>query len=230
MSTDWRVQIGQGVRRAREARNMKWATVADRTKELGAPIHRVALKQLEEGQRDVSVPELVGIAAALRVSPLRLLFPNVLEDVEPLPGMEMPGTDALDWFTGQGPGPDSDHLGVLGFGDDAMRFASRIAEIDRGLASARRNLALSERALELKTSQEALDVENAAHYKRQIKLLELERKNRISEYKGLAGIWSPQEQLQLVRERLEKIGHEHKDSPQLREAIAELENRVAENG
>jgi transcriptional regulator with XRE-family HTH domain len=188
-------RVGRAVLARRKAIGMTAQQVAARCEELRAPIHRTTITKIENGRARFDLGELIVLAAALRVSPLRLLFPNVLELVEILPDVTIEGTDALDWFIGQGSGSDASHFGVLSFGDDAIRFAIRIAEIERRLAYARHSLATAERGLELNAAGsiemadglETVEQENIKNYKRQIKLLEIEHKNRVTEYKRIIG-------------------------------------------
>lgn len=223
------------VKAIRTSKGLTAAELSERTV-IGKQISRAVISDLETGRKQtLDISELLTLAAALRVSPLRLLFPNVLEEVEILPGMTMAGTSALDWFVGQGPGPESEHFGLLAFGDDAIRFATGIAEIERSLVFAQHNLAAAERALEIggagsapfADGTAAMELENAEHYQRQIKLLELERKNRVAEYERL--IAGPRQQLELARRALDRLGPEHKNAPELRDAITVLEKRVAED-
>lgn len=101
--------IGAAVRSARERRGLKVSPLAEKTKELGAPVHRVALPKIESGERDITVGELVAIAAALGVPPISLLFPDVLAEVEILPDHRMDGLSALGWFIGVGGSTDIVH-------------------------------------------------------------------------------------------------------------------------
>lgn len=77
--------------------------LADACAELGHPIPRSVLANLESGRREtISVPELLVLAQALRVAPMRLLVPLGHADaVELLPGVEVATTDALRWLRGE---------------------------------------------------------------------------------------------------------------------------------
>ena len=76
--------------------------------ELGVPIRRSVLANLESGRRStLSVAELLVLARALGVAPLMLLFPiGAAETIEVLPGEEVPVFAAARWFTGERPWPD----------------------------------------------------------------------------------------------------------------------------
>lgn len=103
MATDWLTTVAAAVKRKREQSGWKVVNLADRTKSVDSPIHRVALKKLEDGERDyLTISELVGLAAALGVPPASLLFPDITETIEVLPGKPMRGVEAFGWFIGAG--------------------------------------------------------------------------------------------------------------------------------
>lgn len=82
---------------------MSAQALSDECAKLGWPIKRSVLSNLESGYREtITVPELLVLAQALRVSPLRLLLPLGHADmVEILPGSEVMTTDALRWLRGE---------------------------------------------------------------------------------------------------------------------------------
>jgi transcriptional regulator with XRE-family HTH domain len=93
--------IGAAIRDAREEQDVSAVKLAARTKDLGFPIHRVAISKLEAGERAITVPELVILAAALNTVPLALLLPATADaTIQMLPGNEMTGAAAIGWFTG----------------------------------------------------------------------------------------------------------------------------------
>ena len=108
-SDDWpaRVarQVAREVRRYREMQRPKMSTqkLADCTAELGMPIPRSVLANLESGRRDtVSVAEVLILAAALNVAPIELICPVGFDkQTEMLPGRETDPLRAMHWFTGQ---------------------------------------------------------------------------------------------------------------------------------
>lgn len=104
--------IAQEVRRYRQAQKLSAQQLADRTAEIGMPINRSVLANLESGRRDtVSVAELFVLAAALRVPPLLLTFPaGRVETVEAIPGVEITPWDALFWGSGESTQADIDAL------------------------------------------------------------------------------------------------------------------------
>jgi len=77
--------------------------LADRTAELGMPIPRSVLANLESGRRDtVSVAEVLALAAALNVAPIDLICPVGFDkQTEILPGRMMDPLSAMRWFTGE---------------------------------------------------------------------------------------------------------------------------------
>ena len=88
----------------RTARGLRAQQLADRCAELGAPIKRSVLANLENGRRDfLTVTELLVLAAALGVAPTLLVFPldDATADVEVLPSVTAPAWNAAPWFTGR---------------------------------------------------------------------------------------------------------------------------------
>lgn len=127
-SSDWpralSARIGAAIRTTREQQHISALKLSERTRALGYPVHRNAIAKMEDGDRDITVPELVAIAAALNTVPLALAMPVVVPGaeiipatddhpavddpasappVEVLPGRSMPPAAAIGWFTGRGP-------------------------------------------------------------------------------------------------------------------------------
>jgi transcriptional regulator with XRE-family HTH domain len=77
--------------------------LADRTVELGMPIPRSVLANLESGRREtVSAAEIVVLAAALNVAPVELLSPVGFDkQIEMLPGRMIDPLRALGWVCGE---------------------------------------------------------------------------------------------------------------------------------
>jgi len=98
--------IAREVRRYREGQGqrprMSAQQLADRTEELGMPIPRSVLANLESGRREtVSVAEVLVLAAALNVAPVELICPVGFDkETEMLPGRAMDQLAARRWFTG----------------------------------------------------------------------------------------------------------------------------------
>lgn len=95
--------IAREIRRHRDRRKMSAQQLADRTAELGMPIPRPVLANLESGRRDsVSAAELLILAAALDVAPMELICPVGYDDqIELLPGRTMDPLQASRWFDGR---------------------------------------------------------------------------------------------------------------------------------
>jgi transcriptional regulator with XRE-family HTH domain len=83
--------------------------LADATAELGYPVPRSVIANLESGRRDsVAVAELLVLARALGVPPLTLVFPLGQEqEMEVLPRTVVPTWQAAKWFTGEESFPGS---------------------------------------------------------------------------------------------------------------------------
>lgn len=87
--------------RVTENRSAQW--LADRTSELGNPISRTVIADLENGRRRyVTTAELVILAAALDTAPIMLLYPNPDQDAERevAPNVFTPELWAHEWFSG----------------------------------------------------------------------------------------------------------------------------------
>lgn len=130
-SDDWGKAVTRRVageiKRRRGGNTVQW--VSDRTAELGCPVSRSRLSDIEAGKRGgpIGVAELIAIAAALRVSPVQLLFPDLPDGlVELLPRLSVPSEDAVNWFSGlRTPILDNLQVGT----DDEV--AAAIAEANR---------------------------------------------------------------------------------------------------
>jgi len=97
--------VAREVRRYREAQlpRMSAQQLSDRTAELGMPIPRSVLANLESGRREtVSVAEVLVLAAALNIAPIELICPVGFDkQTEMLPGRMMDPLGAMRWFTGE---------------------------------------------------------------------------------------------------------------------------------
>jgi transcriptional regulator with XRE-family HTH domain len=127
-SSDWprplSARIGAAIRSTREQQHISALKLSERTRALGYPVHRNAIAKMEDGDRDITVPELVAIAAALNTVPLALAMPVFVPGaevipagddhpavhnpasapaVEILPGITMVPAAAIGWFSGRGP-------------------------------------------------------------------------------------------------------------------------------
>jgi hypothetical protein len=110
---DWaegvHARIAAAIKNARVSRSAQW--LADETKRLGYPISRAAIANYESGRKKgLDITELLVLAAALRVPPLAILFPQLPDGfVEVLPGMETTNWKAAAWFSGEANSPDPIH-------------------------------------------------------------------------------------------------------------------------
>lgn len=113
-------RIAAAVKALRGKRSAQW--LADRTAELGHPISRTAISNLEIGRKHaVDVPELIVLARALGVPPLLLLYPEMpAGKVDVLPGHQTSSWAAAQWFAGRAPYEATDETGK-DFFDDADR-------------------------------------------------------------------------------------------------------------
>lgn len=96
--------VAAQVRRYRQQRGMTVQELSDRCADLGVPIPRPVLSNLETGRREsVTLAELIVLALALGVPPLLLVVPVVdKEQMELIPRGEVRSVDALAWFAGDG--------------------------------------------------------------------------------------------------------------------------------
>lgn len=105
MTHAWADGLNGRIRRAaRLARGDRTAQeIADEVTRLGYPMTRALLANFETGRKkSLDVAELIILAAALRVPPVTLLFPDLPDgEVEVLPGHRRPTQEALWWFTGE---------------------------------------------------------------------------------------------------------------------------------
>ncbi|MGW6889170.1 helix-turn-helix domain-containing protein [Streptomyces chartreusis] len=92
----------------RRRKELRWSAqdLADRCEEIGYPIPRNVIANMESGRRAVlPLVEVMVLAKALRMSPIGLLYPvGYVDEVRQLPYEDpRPTWDALQWFTGNSP-------------------------------------------------------------------------------------------------------------------------------
>lgn len=99
--------VASELRKHRQRRGLSTQGLADACEQLGYPIKRQVLANLENGRRDaVSVPELLVLGKALGVPPALLVFPvGEALSCEPLPEQTRPLWESLQWFGGFAPYP-----------------------------------------------------------------------------------------------------------------------------
>ncbi|MEV0410151.1 helix-turn-helix transcriptional regulator [Streptomyces sp. NPDC050448] len=129
--------VASEVRRRRK--EMRWSAqrLAERCEELGHPIPRNVIANLESGRRaNLPLVDVMVLAAALHTSPICLIFPvGYVEQTQELPFQHLvPTWDAMRKFTGEEPGYDSDP----GLIPDFNRHASLVRTIEAALYEAER--------------------------------------------------------------------------------------------
>lgn len=109
--TDWATHlaaaIGSQVARLRREAGLSAEDLSRRTHQLGYPLARSVIANLENGRRGVvGVADVYALAAALGVPPVSLLLPAPPDGgLEVVPGVDMPTYDAALWLTGTFPLP-----------------------------------------------------------------------------------------------------------------------------
>lgn len=111
---DWAARLADTiageVKRYRRERGVTAQQLVDACNDLGLPMKRTVLTNLENGRRgNVTLAELFVLARALGVPPLLLVFPVGRETTsEVLPELTSDTWRAARWFTGEGPFPGDD--------------------------------------------------------------------------------------------------------------------------
>jgi transcriptional regulator with XRE-family HTH domain len=124
-------RIGVAVQARRKALKLTAQQLAERTRELGYLVTRVAISKIETNNRagKFDVAELIVLAVALEIPPMLLLFPNYPDGVvEALPAREVYARHAADWFGGKAVLPDKkmDGAMVVDGGNDAIEFVKTV--------------------------------------------------------------------------------------------------------
>jgi transcriptional regulator with XRE-family HTH domain len=90
------------VRHWRKTRGLTTHELADRCAELGHPVSRSSLANLESsrGRPSISVAEVLVLAAALEVPPSALLVPVGTSEIEAVPGEPVTPLEAWRWLAG----------------------------------------------------------------------------------------------------------------------------------
>lgn len=106
-SEDFATRIASAIKSAREAQvpKLSVAKLSERTGDLGFPMSRTVISDLELGRRrSIDVAELAILAAALEIPPVALLYPDLPDGrVEALPGFDISHIEAVQWFSGEKP-------------------------------------------------------------------------------------------------------------------------------
>lgn len=104
---DWSTRlvsvIADQIKHFRQQRGLSAQQLAKECKDLGYPVPRSVIANLESGRRAaITLPELLVLAKALEVSPVLLVFPlGQADTVEVLPDRNVDTGRALKWFTGE---------------------------------------------------------------------------------------------------------------------------------
>lgn len=125
------------VRRRRKEMGWSAQRLAERCEELGHPIPRNVIANLESGRRaNLPLVDVMILAAALYTSPICLIFPiGYVEETQELPFRHPISTwDAMRMFTGEEPGYYSD----AGLIPEFNRHASLVRTIEAALREAER--------------------------------------------------------------------------------------------
>ena len=133
------------IRRLRGRQSAQW--LADRTKELGSPITRAVISDLELGRRRyVTSAELIVLAAALDTAPITLLYPPPYDEtIELMPGVEESKIGAVEWFCSEmnaikyHPGVGSDDFHNRTWPLYAARAVEKLEEGQRSLLASLAN-------------------------------------------------------------------------------------------
>jgi transcriptional regulator with XRE-family HTH domain len=94
--------LRNNIKRIREEKRLTFVELSKQLDEIGRPIPVLGLRRIEKGERRVDVDDLMALADVLKTPPVLLLLPlGHQEQVEVLPGREMPAWEAVKWFTGR---------------------------------------------------------------------------------------------------------------------------------
>ncbi|MFH9728339.1 helix-turn-helix domain-containing protein [Streptomyces sp. NPDC017254] len=127
--------VAAELRRHRELRGMSAQELADVCAEIGAPIQRSVIANLENGRRaSVGIAEVMAFAAALKIPPVSLIMPLGYESkVEILPGVSKDPYAAAYWMMGM-TGPDPDGLLADDYESPMILADSALMDVDEVLS------------------------------------------------------------------------------------------------
>ncbi|MGP3926147.1 helix-turn-helix domain-containing protein [Streptomyces sp. 8N616] len=123
--------VAAEVRRRRKELRMSAQDLADRCEEIGYPIPRNVIANMESGRRStLPLVDVMVLARALNTSPICLIYPvGYIDRVQPLPDQDITETwNALEWFTGEG--------SQLGLEVDMLSYYREHVEAERAALSA----------------------------------------------------------------------------------------------
>lgn len=96
-------RVGAAVQNLRRTRRWTALELAQKTRDLGYPISRVAISKIESNSRagKLDLAELLVLSAALSTSPINLVYPGPYQDeIEVLPHRPVKQFHAAQWFSG----------------------------------------------------------------------------------------------------------------------------------
>lgn len=147
-------RIGLGIAQLREASGLSAVQLSNRCGELGFPISRVAISKIENGSREgkLDLAEIVILARALSVPPIRLIYPGMPDErVTPAPNEpEIRSAAAAEWFWGQPATWEIDYAQPVLWSKPKTRGIHEIAwvreheKLRRGLIEIERRLRVSD--------------------------------------------------------------------------------------
>lgn len=125
--------VADEVRRRRK--ELRWSAqdLADRCEEIGYPIPRNVIANMESGRRAVlPLVEVMVLAKALRMSPISLIYPvGYVDEVRQLPYEDpRPAWDALQWFTGSSAADDATDYMLDHFLAHDLELRSALAAVE----------------------------------------------------------------------------------------------------
>ncbi len=126
-------RVARNVQQLRQDERLSLQALSDRLTELGQPISLGQLSKLERGDRRVDVDDLVALAAALGVSPSRLLLTATAgpEDIDLTPDLRCSTDEAWRWAAGVMPLPRPGQVVNLDL-DAVMAFGQQCAPHEAG--------------------------------------------------------------------------------------------------
>ncbi|MEV5938708.1 helix-turn-helix transcriptional regulator [Streptomyces sp. NPDC051994] len=126
--------VAAEVRRRRKGLGWSAQDLADRCEEIGHPIPRNVIANMESGRRStLPLVDVMVLAEALNAPPVCLIYPaGYVEDVQRLPLQHPVSTlDALSWFTGENM--------ALGADGDMLRYFRAHRAAEKQLRNAQRD-------------------------------------------------------------------------------------------
>ncbi|MFF7340776.1 helix-turn-helix domain-containing protein [Streptomyces sp. NPDC008163] len=119
----------------RRRKELRWSAqdLADRCEEIGYPIPRNVIANMESGRRAVlPLVEVMVLAKALRMSPISLIYPvGYVDTVRQLPYEDpQPAWDALQWFTGDESAEDATDYMLDHFLAHDLELRSALAAVE----------------------------------------------------------------------------------------------------